>query len=719
MKRFIHTFSWMLFLSFSCMLYPCFSWGKAETTQPSTKVQKGVFSQGIQRDPWSVGVDPRTLESWFVKARMDRTSSLVVLHIDNVLGSWHFSGAKKRQSVGSITASVVALAIGKLLDSRKLSSLDQTIASIEPRWSKKGYKQITIRQILTHTTGLRSERSMRKILAQKDSVAYAVTSRLHRTPGDFFSYNHRVLNLLSRVVQQVSGMRLDRYVALHIFKPLGIQKYGWRRDASGNPYVMTGLSLSAEDLAKIGSLVLQKGKFAGKRVLSARWIQQMTRPQAHKRRRFGRHPHGFLWWVMPAPFSEQIDDAILLHWQRAGMPVSVLAKLATLRGRVFKMDPWQPFRVRRQLYAAFHKALGRFYRPFRRFLRHTRLPRSTVRYGHSFGYSARDWTGQYIAILPKQKLVIVRQVRPPRTLSPMRRMPRLDERLAQVPWFVPPTKLKMSFVRELYRMRSGTTRQQLKASWSSILKRLRDPEPIVRDYVAWWLGRSALWAKQAEAILLRRIQKESLPSIRIQALRSLVQWRPLSKAGRVFCRRLVWNKKEHWYVRLAAAHTLGRHGRKDPQWGLQLIEQLNDRSLEWALKQAFVIELEPVAYMWRAKLNSILKTPRDDRRYWAARLLMKIKRTSKQQARFAAHLMFDIQWAVRRVGRIELIRMGAAARPALPLLKNLVQHLPNSWRKKLLLQAKKRIERAVGSAPKHSTTQPRFKHPTTRPSSQR
>ena len=101
-----------------------------------------------------------------------------------------------------------------------------------PAFGKNGKKRITVRQLLTHYSGLRNdlklkpgwsryEAAMRKIIAEKPL----------RPPGSGFIYSDINFEVLGEIVCRVSGLLLDQYCARHIFTPLGMKETGFKISA--------------------------------------------------------------------------------------------------------------------------------------------------------------------------------------------------------------------------------------------------------------------------------------------------------------------------------------------------------------------------------------------------------------------------------------------------------------------------------------------------------
>jgi len=222
-------------------------------------------------------------------------------------------------------------AIMQLAEKGKLN-IEAPVARYWPAFGKNGKKRITVRQLLTHYSGLRAdlslkpgwsgyEAAMRKISAEKPS----------RPPGSGFIYSDINFEALGEVVHRVSGLPLDRYCARHIFTPLGMMETGFKISAAlrdriapterrknrlicgeaHDPvcYLMggvaghAGLFSSAADLSIFARMFLQGGEYGGARILSPRTIEMMTIPQSPG----VRNARG-LGWDIEAPFASNRDE---------------------------------------------------------------------------------------------------------------------------------------------------------------------------------------------------------------------------------------------------------------------------------------------------------------------------------------------------------------------------------------------------------------------------
>lgn len=229
------------------------------------------------------------------RARATHTDQLLVLQDGEPLVEWADPDAPERIHVMSVTKSVVALAFGRLLLDGELETLHLPLHRLFPEWRQGRKKDITLWHLLTHTSGLQNvPNAGAEIEPAPDMVQLALAAELTADPGTEFAYNNKAVNLLGAAVEKLSGRPLDTYLETTVFREVGITGYDWIRDPAGNPVSMAGLGLSARDLARLGRLVLQGGRWDGRTVLDPDFVAEATRSQHDLYPR-----HGLLWWLLP------------------------------------------------------------------------------------------------------------------------------------------------------------------------------------------------------------------------------------------------------------------------------------------------------------------------------------------------------------------------------------------------------------------------------------
>jgi CubicO group peptidase (beta-lactamase class C family) len=117
-------------------------------------------------------------------------------------------------------------------------------------------------------------------------------------PGEKWVYNSGTAQVLSAVLRKATGTNVDEYAKEHLFAPIGIEEFHWKKTPTGLPDTEGGLYLKAEDLARIGLLYLRDGIWKHKRILPAGWVEASLRgkPFGDDPEGLGRTGYGYQWW---------------------------------------------------------------------------------------------------------------------------------------------------------------------------------------------------------------------------------------------------------------------------------------------------------------------------------------------------------------------------------------------------------------------------------------
>ena len=226
---------------------------------------------------------------------------------------WHpYYKQSELHTLQSVTKSITSILLGIALDMNKDYSIGTKVMPLF-----KGYKidfldkhkqNITIEDILTMRSGLRwNEETDHNdqtndcfLLESSDNwLEYVLNKPMDTMPGTSFVYNGGATVLLGKIVNIITGKRIDKWAEEKLFEPLGITEYYWKETPKGEIDTEGGLYLKAEDLAKIGMLCLNKGKWAGKQIVSETWVTKSTSPllkdvKPEWRRDMG---YGYQWWI--------------------------------------------------------------------------------------------------------------------------------------------------------------------------------------------------------------------------------------------------------------------------------------------------------------------------------------------------------------------------------------------------------------------------------------
>ena len=346
-------------------------------------------------------VNEQALEELRIAAERAHSDAVLVLHDGVPIAEWYFDQERRPVELMSVLKSIVGLGVGRLLALGLLDSLDQPVYAFYPEWNQGRKREITVRHLLAHTSGLQDvPNAGAEIYPSPDAIRLALAAELSEDPGSAFRYNNKATNLLAGIIEEAYGQRMDQFFVNEFFRPMGIDQYRWYYDPSGTPHAMAGLELHARDLAKFGQLVLDGGLWGGERLVSAGYIAEMLgQSQPHY------PPYGLLWWRLPSETRYVLDEARLVELSEAGVARDDVARLRSLVGSTFT--------ARTDLDAALEGALGPGWREALVGLFQGADADDVFRreYDDFVAFYGDGYLGQTLMIVPAHKIVAVRQVR--------------------------------------------------------------------------------------------------------------------------------------------------------------------------------------------------------------------------------------------------------------------------------------------------------------------
>jgi len=229
-------------------------------------------------------------------------------------------------SLQSVTKTVASVIIGVAVTRGEFPSIDTPVlhffdtakvANIDGR-----KRRMTVRHLLTMTGGIDWNENLPYIdpnntasglEASPDWVKFTIDRPMMREPGTKFNYSSGESVLLAHIFRQATGWDIEEYAAGHLFAPLGIERWFWKRTPSGSIDTEGGLYLEARDLARIWYLFTQHGAWNGTRVLSADWVKTSVTPAVATGGAPGAPKYGLKWWLYPDPL-----DSTKYVWSGSG-----------------------------------------------------------------------------------------------------------------------------------------------------------------------------------------------------------------------------------------------------------------------------------------------------------------------------------------------------------------------------------------------------------------
>jgi CubicO group peptidase (beta-lactamase class C family) len=204
----------------------------------------------------------------------------------------------------SVGKSVTSLLLGIAMQQGKVGELSKPAIDYYPEYADSATPQrraITLEHLLTMSSGLEwqeggSGPDDEHRLYWKWSPTYYVFSRpIAAPPGTRFNYNSGGTAVLADILTRVTKMSLKDFARVSLFEPLGIRDWEWVSDLHGRPMAFTGLRMRPRDMAKIGRLVLNHGRWQGRQIVPADWIAASLKPRIDTG--IADLQYGYQWWT--------------------------------------------------------------------------------------------------------------------------------------------------------------------------------------------------------------------------------------------------------------------------------------------------------------------------------------------------------------------------------------------------------------------------------------
>jgi CubicO group peptidase (beta-lactamase class C family) len=212
---------------------------------------------------------------------IDSMNSFMLLRHGHVLaeGWWSPYHAGAPHSLYSLSKSFTSTAVGLAIAEGKLSLDDEVLKFFPddaPSDPSNNLKAMRVSDLLRMSTGHQSEPPRTPDQPwTKTFLAHGVPYK----PGTHFLYNTSATYMLSAIVQKATGMTVLDYLRPRLFAPLGIEQPTWEASPQGITAGGFGLSIRTEDIARFGQLYLQRGKWQGKQLVPAAWVEAATARQ--------------------------------------------------------------------------------------------------------------------------------------------------------------------------------------------------------------------------------------------------------------------------------------------------------------------------------------------------------------------------------------------------------------------------------------------------------
>lgn len=291
----------------------------AEAQKKTNSSIKSVTKKSAKKSKSKKG--SLSFESLVKTAEETKSGSLIITQDGKFLVENNWESPLSFYYLQGITASVMTLALGSLMDEGKLQ-LESGLAQWIPEWLDNR-SQIKVQHLLNHTSGFADD-EREPWYKSSDTWTWAKSQTTKTTPGTEFNLSDTNFLLLGFVISKATESDPENLVKKRLFEPLKIQKWGWDKDKFGQSNTAGGLRIRNYDVLKIGNLMANDGKWNNQKIISQVWLDHISKPSE-------KSPiYSLGWWLQ----EEKGVKAIYAHgYQGQFLVIVPEKKLVALRLR--------------------------------------------------------------------------------------------------------------------------------------------------------------------------------------------------------------------------------------------------------------------------------------------------------------------------------------------------------------------------------------------------
>ncbi|MEM9532122.1 MAG: serine hydrolase [Pseudomonadota bacterium] len=276
-------------------------------------------------EPAEVALDPAPLTALAKRIRENpaiNTHSVLIVRDGKLAFEEYFSGSdqdwgedlgviqfnrERLHDLRSVTKSVTSAVVGIAIAEGRLPGVDSNAHELFPSYRQQlapDKTALRLHHMLSMSAGLdwfeppdygNPGNDEIRMISSPDPIAFTLGRSLRTPPGEVFEYNGGLTTLLGYLLEQAYGQPGDTVFAQKLFAPLGISDYEFNRNENGLFAYASGLRLKPRDMARIGLLYLNDGRWEGEQLLPAGWVESTFKPYLPSSWTPG---YGYQWWLM-------------------------------------------------------------------------------------------------------------------------------------------------------------------------------------------------------------------------------------------------------------------------------------------------------------------------------------------------------------------------------------------------------------------------------------
>ncbi len=274
--------------------------------------------------PASVGLDPAVLcaagprfEAW----KQADLHAVVVVRSGKLVYEHYFSGPDEQMGrpvpnavfdkdtlhdMRSVSKSITSLVLGIGIGRGWIGGIDRPVLPFFPEYAEfrsVEKDRISIRDLLTMSSGLAwnemipysdPSNSEERMSQAPDPYRFILEQPVNEPPGTVYNYSGGGAALIAAILHKATGRTLEELARDELFTPLGITEAKWYKLPNGDPRAASGARLRPRDMAKIGELVLNHGRWAERQIVPADYVDAAISPQINGQ---GLYFYGYQFWL--------------------------------------------------------------------------------------------------------------------------------------------------------------------------------------------------------------------------------------------------------------------------------------------------------------------------------------------------------------------------------------------------------------------------------------
>jgi CubicO group peptidase (beta-lactamase class C family) len=268
--------------------------------------------------PEEIGMDSVPLVEMFdfVHERRISVHSIQIVRRGRLVLDAYFYpyDGRTRHDVASVTKSITSTLVGLAIERGDIRDVQQPVLDFFPERTIAGPDARKRKQTLEHLLTMQSgwdcgfepnEARLFEMRRHPDWIQFMLDLPMVAEPGMRWAYCSGNCHVLSGILTQATGTNALGFARRELFEPLAIRDVAWTPDSQGNNHGWGDFQMHPRDMAKLGQLFLQQGRWGERQLIADAWIRLATR--AHVEKTSNQDHYGYYWWVKGADYPSMFE----------------------------------------------------------------------------------------------------------------------------------------------------------------------------------------------------------------------------------------------------------------------------------------------------------------------------------------------------------------------------------------------------------------------------